>query len=151
MGAREKALEQYLREHLPLYDYMDLKIECASGGEYRCSVPLHERNSNHFGTVHAALQWAAAEVLGGLVYFSAIENDDRFLAVVKSFSIEFRKPAFTNLVVETHFSDAQLAGIKSALEEHGRYNFELDAVVKNSAGETVAESHGVYAIRSRTD
>ena len=66
----EARIEARLKRNFPIYDYVGLEIESASDGIYRCVVPLRESNVNHIATVHAAIQWAAAEVLGGMVVMS---------------------------------------------------------------------------------
>ncbi len=149
MAEFERDLETTLRDLLPLYEHIDLKIESASNGVFRCFVPLNERNSNHFKTMHAALQWAAAEALGGVVLAASGIDLKKFLGGVRSVESDFLKPAETSVTAESHFSDAQMRAMKMDLEENGRCDFELDAVVRNRDGETVAQTKGVYAVRPR--
>ena len=147
MGDRERAFERAFRKLSPLYDHIDLTVESASDGVFRCSVPLEERNSNHAQTMHAAIQWAAAEALGG-VAFAAMGLDLRkYLGVVKSAHIDFKRPATTRITAETSFPEARVEAVKAELEEQGRCDFELDVVVRGESGKTVAEAHCVYAIR----
>lgn len=148
MGDVEAGIEAQLRARLPLYEHMGLRVESASNGVFRCAVPLREGNLNHFRTVHAALQWAAAEALGGLVWFSTHPDESRFVPVIRRYTIEFKKPAWTEVVAETRFSDAEAAAMDAALERDGRYDFELESVIRNADGEIVAEGKGAYAIRS---
>jgi acyl-coenzyme A thioesterase PaaI-like protein len=147
VGELESGIEENFRTLLPLYEHTDLRVECASDGVYRCSVPLNERNSNHFGTMHAALQWASAEVLGGLVLAASGLDLSKFLGVVKSFQIDFKKPAETAVVAETFFSDIQMAAIELALKDHDRHDLELSIVVRHVEADTLAEAKGVYAVR----
>ena len=58
---------------------------------YRCRIPLNDQNKNHIDTVHAAIQWAAAEVLGGLVIAVNFRDPPLFVAV-RSVSIDFLRP-----------------------------------------------------------
>jgi len=147
LGNFETRLQASLRRDLPLYEYMDLRIESASGGVYRCRVPLSENNANHFHTVHAALQWASAEVLGGLVWTACKPKEGDFIPVVRRFEIDFKRPAWTELVAEAKFSDEEAGQLRDALKSKGRYDFELESVLRNSAGEIVATGTGFYAIR----
>ncbi|MEM8942030.1 MAG: DUF4442 domain-containing protein, partial [Pseudomonadota bacterium] len=101
MKTEESRVESRLRELLPLYKHIDLTIESVSGGVFRCKIPLNEANKNHFGTVHAALQFAVAEVLGGLVGESLGVLNDQHVGVVKNFEIHFKKPATTDVIAET--------------------------------------------------
>jgi len=147
MASLEEKIERDLRRDLPVYEYMDLRIESASNGVYRCAVPLNEGNTNHFHTIHAAIQWAVAEVLGGLVWAEWKPAEGDFIPVVKRFEIDFKRPAFTRIVAETRFSAEQAQTLRAALAAEGRHDFELGSVIRNDAGETVAEAKGTYAIR----
>jgi hypothetical protein len=99
--------------------------------------------------MHAALQWASAEVLGGLIVAASGIDLAKYLAVVKSFHIEFKKPATSAIVGEARFSDSDMNAMLRRLDDHGRCDFELDAYIKDEAGETVAQGRGVYAIRTK--
>lgn len=148
MDKDEERLEAYLRTKLPIYEHIGLKVESASHGVYRCSIPLQEKNSNHFGTMHAAIQWASAEVLGGLVIWTVLPPwEEQFLGVVRDFWISFKKPARTNVVAETFFSESELEAVKEAVHKHGRHDFEICSVLRNTDGEIIAEGKGIYAIR----
>jgi hypothetical protein len=97
--------------------------------------------------MHAALQWASAEVLGGLVLAASGLDLSKFLGVVKSFQIDFKKPAETAVIAEAFFSDTQMGAMELALQDHGRHDFELTIVVRSVEGDTLAEAKGVYAVR----
>jgi acyl-coenzyme A thioesterase PaaI-like protein len=71
--ARESEIQAVLFECCPLYKHIGLTVESAQGGHYRRRLPLDAKNTNHINTVHAALQWAAAEVVGGLVVFATFD------------------------------------------------------------------------------
>jgi acyl-coenzyme A thioesterase PaaI-like protein len=143
----ESKLQRNLRENLPLYEYMDLRIECASDGIFRCVVPMIENNMNHFRSIHAALQWAAAEVLGGLVWAISQPEEGEFVPVIRRFEIDFKRPAYGDIVAETRFSEEQADTLKSELNANGRYDFVLESEVRNLEEETLAIGKGFYAIR----
>jgi len=147
MDSLEAKLQRNLRASLPLYEYMDLRIESASNGIFRCVVPMIENNMNHFRTIHAALQWAAAEVLGGLVWTMSKPEEGEFIPVVRRFEIDFERPAFGDIVAETRFSKAHSAEMKSELKSKGRYDFVLESEIRNLDEQTLALGKGFYAIR----
>ena len=144
---QESAIEAWAREHLPVYEFMDLKVLSVSQGVYKCRVPLSENTGNHINTVHAAFQWASAEMLGGLVVLSN-RTDEKFVPVVKSLSIDFKQPALTDVTAEARFSMERVAAMNAALESTGRYDFDLASVIRDSAGLVVAEAVGRYAVRT---
>lgn len=143
----ESELEEWTRENLPIYEFMNLKILSASEGLYKCCVPLSRNTGNHINTVHAAFQWASAEILGGLVVLST-RTDEKYVPVVKSLSIEFERPALTDISSEAVFSGEQVETMNTALESTGRYDFELASLIRNLEGEVVARALGHYAVRT---
>ena len=142
----ENEIEGWARENLPIYEFMDLKVLSVSDGLYKCFVPLSGNTGNHIKTVHAAFQWASAEILGGLAVLST-RKEDKYVPVVKSLSIEFKRPALTDITSEALFSSKQVEVMNTALESTGRYDFDLASVIRDREGEVVAEALGQYAVR----
>lgn len=126
---------------------MNLEISMTPDGIYRCFVPLGSNTGNHVNTVHAAIQWAAAEPLGGLIVLSK-RTDEKYVPVIRSLEIDFRRPALTDITSEASFSAEQVEAMNAALDATGRYDFELDSVVRDTAGEVVTRATGCYAIRT---
>ena len=143
----EKEVEDWAKSNLPVYEFMGLKVTSVSDGVYSCFVPLNANTGNHISTVHAAFQWAAAEILGGLVVLTKRTNT-RYVPVVKSLDIEFKRPALSDITSEARFSDEEVGTMNAALESTGRYDFELNAVIRNMQGDVVAEATGRYAVRT---
>ena len=143
----ENEIEVWARENLPVYEFINLKVLSVSEGLYKCFVPLSVNTGNHINTVHAAFQWASAEILGGLIVLSN-RKDDKYVPVVKNLSIEFKQPARTDITSEAMFSLEQVEEMNTALESSGRYDFELASVIKDSEGKVVAETLGRYAVRT---
>lgn len=148
MGMIEKELEAWARDALRVYDYMDLEVISVTNGVYQCFVPLNRNTGNHVNTVHAAFQWAAAEVLGGLIVLSN-RPEDKYVPVVRSMSIEFQRPALSGITSEAMFPDRRVEAMIASLESTGRHDFELCSVVRDADGEVVAETTGRYAVRTR--
>ena len=143
----EKEVEDWAKSNLPVYEFMGLKVTSVSDGVYSCFVPLNANTGNHISTVHAAFQWAAAEILGGLVVLTKRTNT-RYVPVVKSLDIEFKRPALSGITSEARFSDEEVGTMNAALESTGRYDFELNAVIRNIQSDVVAEATGRYAVRT---
>ena len=142
----EARIEARLKRNFPIYDYVGLEVQSASDGVYRCFIPYRPSNMNHISTIHAAIQWAASEVLGGLVMMSALEGMD-FFAVVKKVSIEFKRPARTGVTTEALFDDRQVEAFKADFERRGEGQFSLDVAVCDAEGVGVASAHAVYLAR----
>jgi uncharacterized protein (TIGR00369 family) len=148
MTLSEASIQAYLWKVLPIYEHVGLTVESARDEVYRCRVPLNEQNRNHINTVHAAIQWAAAEVLGGLVIASNFDLGQLF-AVVRSVSIEFLRPARSAIVAETSFTEAQAEELRRELANRDEAEFELGAVIRDESGTEVARSNARYLIRKR--
>jgi len=151
MTLREPELQALLYQSCPLYRHMGLTVESARDGTYRCRVPMEARNSNHLGTIHAALQWGAAEVLGGLVALTSFELQQfaHIFLAVKSATIEFARPARTAIFAEASIGLAERERIKAVVTAGQEASFTLDIAIRSESGETVATMNAAYVARPR--
>jgi acyl-coenzyme A thioesterase PaaI-like protein len=146
MSVAEKELEEWAKTFMPVYHFMDITVDSVTDGLYRCTVPLNTNTGNHINTVHAAFQWAAVEMFGGLVVLTKRSRED-YVPVVRNLEIEFLQPAFTDISSEAFFSDRDVEKMNLAMKNYGRYDFELSSTIKNTDCEIVAKAKGTYAIR----
>ena len=144
--SREARLEEGLRRTFPLYDFVGLEVQSASDGVYRCFVPFRPENLNHIATIHAAIQWAASEVVGGLVMMSALAGVP-FFAVVKNVSIDFKRPARSGITTEAEFDDAAAQRLRADFEREGEAGFSLHVTVCDDKGVEVASADAEYLAR----
>lgn len=142
-------IEATVKQVLPLAKFMDVEVLSAADGDYRCRVPLNEQTKNHFNSVHAAIQWAGAELLGGLIWIQN-QQGSNYRFVMREMTIRFLKPAMDDIEACAQFDDAQINAMKSDLQETGRHDFELEAEIKNKNGDVLATTTGCYAIRKIT-
>lgn len=141
-------LSSMLRQLVPLYEHMDMSIDIPGDGMFRASMPFGPAVQSHVGTIHPAFQWAAAELLGGLVALTVFPNLDDIFLVVRGVDIRFKKPARTDIVAEAHFSDDRARALRDALAA-GEATFDLEMTVRDTSGNVVAEATGDYLIRPR--
>ena len=145
-NSREARLQAGLHKSFPIYEFVGLEVESASEGVYRCFVPYRPSNMNHISTIHAAIQWAASEVLGGLVMMSALEGL-AFFAVVKNVSIDFKRPARSGITTEAEFNDAAAQRLRADFEREGEAGFSLHVTVCDDKGVEVASADAEYLAR----
>jgi acyl-coenzyme A thioesterase PaaI-like protein len=138
-------VEAWLRDLIPLYQHIGLRIERLDD-VLACTVPLTEANANHLGGVHAAVQWAAAEVLGGLAYFAHPELGDCWI-VVRDLTISFKQVARSALRAEATFDAAMVDDVAAQLAATGRADYEIAMSLHNTAGEVVTTAVGHYHLR----
>ncbi|HIG02705.1 MAG TPA: DUF4442 domain-containing protein [Myxococcales bacterium] len=142
----EARLEKGLRRTFPIYDFVGLEVQSARDGIYRCFVPFRPENLNHIATIHAAIQWAASEVLGGLVMMSALGGVP-FFAVVKKVTIEFKRPARSGISAQTEFTEDAAKKLRADFEREGEAGFTLHTVVRDDKGVEVAAADAEYLAR----
>lgn len=141
-------IESIIKSVLPLATFMDVKILQAQDETYSCLVPLNDNTKNHFNSVHAAIQWAGAELLGGVVWIKNMPSDD-YLLVLKEMNIKFVKPVMEDVTATTYFSDEQALELNHALADNGRHDFDLHSEIKDKAGNVLANTHAQYAVRRK--
>ena len=129
-----------------IFQHMGLRFNAGDDGYYQTFAPLDERTGNHINTFHAAFQFALAEAIGGIVVF---ENraSERFIPLVKSVTMDFKKPATTDLTASAYFSSEQATEMNQVMAENGRYKFTLNIDIKNRDGEQVSLMKAVYVVR----
>ena len=144
-----KALQSSLYRSLPIYEHIEAQVE-ELGDQVRCSVPLKEKNQNHFGAVHAALQFAVCEMTGALTVSQhpAIRGGGHRL-VVKSLNIDFLKPAMTDVTASATITEAQRAQLIQALEGEGKAELALDIELTDAEGQLVAQARGLYHVSTK--
>jgi acyl-coenzyme A thioesterase PaaI-like protein len=138
-------LEARLHGLLPLYGHIGLRI-VSLGDVLACTVPFTEANANHLGAVHAAVQWAAAEALGGLAYFAHPEFGECWIAV-RDVSIDFKRVARTALRAEAVFDAPMVRDVAAQLAAHGRADYEIHMMLRDTSGGVVTTAVGHYVLR----
>ena len=144
----EKTMETAMKELSPLYDHIDFCVEQAGNGIFRASVPSSRKITNHFNTIHAAVQFAVAESLGGLVWRS-LNMGKGYIIVVRNLSIDFKRPAFSGINAQARFGEADVNRLKNALDSDGRCDYEVKSEIRDEDdGQIVSVVTACYAIRS---
>lgn len=144
------SIQSFLWDLFPIYSHIGLTVESVSNGIYRCQIPINDQNLNHIRTIHACIQWAAAEVLGGLVVIANLDHS-RLFFVVRTVTIRFLKPARTDVSAEAFFADKRVEALQDKLILRGEASFDLDAVIRDNHGTIVAETSAEYLIRKKRE
>ncbi|MDR3417888.1 MAG: YiiD C-terminal domain-containing protein [Nevskia sp.] len=123
-----------------------LKVEELRRGYVRCRMPF-DGNGNHIGTMYAGSLFTLAEIPGGALFLSSFDAT-RFYPIVKELDLRFLKPAKTDVTVEITLDDIHAASLAAEAAQKGKAEFILEGQLKTADGTVVAESRGVYQIRS---
>ena len=143
-----EAFEAIAKKSSPIYEYLGLKLLSAEEGVFQAQIPNIPATGNHIGIMHAGPLFALGEFLGGLVVARYLDNPQKFQPVVRDLKIDFKAPAMTDITAEAHFDASQALEMNAKLEEKGKYDFQLKAVLSDSNGTVVAETLGSYALRN---
>ena len=117
-------------------------------GYVKCMMPF-AGNGNHIGTMYAGALFTVAEMPGGALFLSSFDAG-RFYPVVKELDLRFLKPARSDVTIELALDDIQVASLAAEAAQKGKAEFIIEGQIKTADGTVVAESRGVYQIRSVT-
>lgn len=115
-------------------------------GYVKCLMPF-AGNGNHIGTMYAGALFTVAEIPGGALFLSSFDAT-KFYPIVKELDLRFLKPAKGDVTVEFGLDDIHIASLSAQAAEKGKAEFILEGQLKTADGTIVAESRGVYQIRS---
>jgi len=115
-------------------------------GYVKCLMPF-TGNGNHIGTMYAGALFTLAEIPGGALFLSSFDAS-KFYPIVKELDLRFLKPAKGDVTVEIALDDIHIASLSAQAAEKGKAEFILEGQLKAADGSIVAESRGVYQIRS---
>jgi acyl-coenzyme A thioesterase PaaI-like protein len=135
-----------LASAIPIAGKMGVQVVEARPGFAATTVPA-EGNGNHFGVVYAGVLFTVAEVLGGIIALSTFDSA-KYFPLVKNVDIAFVGMARSDLRAEASLDDHTIARVEAEAAERGKADFELEAVVTDADGQTVATTRGLYQLRA---
>ncbi|MEJ2717745.1 MAG: YiiD C-terminal domain-containing protein [Deltaproteobacteria bacterium] len=118
-------------------------------GLERCAVKLIaplRGNENHVGTMYAGALFTLAEMPGGALFLTTFDSS-RFYPIIKEMTIQFVRPATTDVTVELVIPEEEARRIETEAEQRGKADFILEGELKDRSGTVVARSKGVYQLR----
>jgi thioesterase domain-containing protein len=140
------ALAQAARSAIPFVDRSEVEIVELARGRCRLRMPL-EGNGNHIGTMYAGALFTLAEVPGGLLFLATFDVA-RYYPIVTAMTIDFLRPATTDITVDVSMSDDEITRIEVEAATSGKARYAWDCDLVDAAGEVVARTHNEYQLRS---
>ncbi|OJF84019.1 thioesterase [Nocardia seriolae] len=131
---------------VPVAHKMGVRAEEVRPGFAASTVPI-EGNGNHFGVMYAGVLFTVAEMLGGALALASFDTS-KYFPLVKDLHIYFRRPAATDVRAEATLSAEEIARIAEEAESKGKADYTLKAVVTDANGVVVAETEGLYQLRT---
>lgn len=138
---------QLTEEQIAFVKRSGLKAEVLEPGYVRLCMPL-AGNQNHIGSMYAGALFTLAEIPGGALFLSSFDSQ-RFYPVLKEMNLRFRRPALGDIHVEARLDAEQIDRLQSEAQSRGKADYLLELQLTDAGGEIVAESRGLYQLRTR--
>ncbi|KRW61639.1 YiiD C-terminal domain-containing protein [Pseudomonas sp. TTU2014-080ASC] len=147
MSMPVELVRQLTEEQIAFIKRSNLKAEVLEPGFVRLRMPL-AGNQNHIGSMYAGALFTLAELPGGALFLTSFDVQ-RFYPIVKEMNLRFRRPATGDIRVEARLESNEIERLQREAEDQGKAEFTLELQLTNEAGEVVAESVGLYQLRTR--
>lgn len=146
MNLTAQQMKAFIEAPFPFVERMGMTAQVLERGRVRLRAPL-AGNGNHIGSMYAGALFTLAEIPGGALYLTSFDTT-RFYPVVKEMNLRFLKPVTTDATVEITLDEAAIARIQAEAADLGKAEFVLEGEIRDTAGQVVALSRGVYQLRS---
>jgi thioesterase domain-containing protein len=148
MSLSFEQMKNFVEKPFAFVERIGLKALVLERGRVRLAVPL-KGNVNHIGSMYAGALFTLAEIPGGALFLTSFDTD-RFYPVVKEMTIRFIKPVTTEATVEILLDEAAISKIQADADAFGKAEYILEGQIRDADGRLVAESRGIYQLRSLT-
>ncbi len=145
-------IDEKFREHIPMLEEsikiikaMGIRIVEMQDRHVKVMLPLAP-NINHIGTMYAGSLFTVGEYLGGPIYVASFDHT-KYYPIVKSMSIQYRRPATTDVTVEATLSAEDVDAVQREADEKGKADWKMDLEVKDESGQVCCLIQGVWQIR----
>jgi thioesterase domain-containing protein len=135
----------YLEKAIKIIDKMGMRILDFKKQSVRIMLPK-EPNVNHIGTVYAGSLFSLADFAGGVLFYSAFDLR-KYYPLLKEVTITFKRPATTDITVETSMTPEQAERIKKITDETGKADWALDMELKDEQGNACCIAHASLQMR----
>jgi len=108
--------------------------------EKTLKLVCHSNVQNHIGTIHAAAQFALAEIQSG-DYLSGLfpQHKGKFLPLLRSSTVKYRNPASSEIYAEAIAKEADLEKFEAQFLKKGRATISVALKVMDSEGVVTME------------
>ena len=142
MEKKYEDLAAYFESVIDIVKYMGLKVISMKERHVKLLMPL-KRNINHVGSMYAGSLFTLGEIMGGAIFFASFDIG-QYYPLVKEVQIRYRKPALTDITVETTLSEDQVEKILKEIKVKGKADFNLDLELIDANREVVSLMQGIW-------
>jgi len=126
---------------------MGIHIEEMRERHVKVVLPLAP-NINHIGTMYAGSLFTVGEYLGGPMFFASFDHT-KYYPIVKALSIQYRRPATTDVTVEASLSEEEVEAVQKEADAKGKADWKMDLELKDKSGQVCCFMQGVWQMRRR--
>lgn len=144
---RHKKMIEYLETAIGIIKKMGVRIVDFRTRYVKVLLPL-KPNVNHIGTMYAGSLFSLADFAGGVLFFTSFDHA-RYYPVLKEVTIQYRRPAMSDVTVELGLTPEQAGRIIRMADEQGKAEWAMDMELKDEADEICCLVHGVFQMRKK--
>lgn len=111
-------------------------------------LPVDPLHMNHVGIVYAGSYFMLAEASGASLLKCTYGS--KYVAIIKSASLDYLRPAKTDLVVDISMTEEEAEERIAYVKEHGKGRYPMDIPVMDANGEHCATVSVVYYLMPNT-
>ena len=138
-------LVSYLEKAIKIIDKKGMRILDFKKHFVKIMLPK-EPNVNHIGTVYAGSLFSLADFAGGVLFFSSFDIR-KYYPILKEVTITFKRPATTDMAVETSMTPEQAEGIRKTADETGKADWALELELKDEQGSVCCIAQAKFQMR----
>ena len=140
-----KNLVGYLEKAIKIIEKMGIRIVDFKRGFVKIMLP-REPNVNHIGTVYAGSLFSLADYAGGVLFFASFDHK-KYFPIVKEVTINFKKPATTDVTVEAAMDPELIEQLKKTADEGGKADWVMNLELKDEQGNICCLVSGNFQMR----
>jgi thioesterase domain-containing protein len=123
---------------LPFSQFLGLEL-VTQDGQQRVGLNPQQHHQNHLGTVHAGVIYSLAEIPSGHCLLNEFDlNSDNVLAVVRSATVKYRRPAVGRLTAIGTINAETREKFAAQLSEKGRAFISVQVSVQSAEGDVLS-------------
>jgi thioesterase domain-containing protein len=145
-------IDEKFKEYIPLLEgtiqiikEMGIHIEEMHERHVKVVLPLAP-NINHIGTMYAGSLFTVGEYLGGPMFFASFDHT-KYYPIVKALSIQYHRPATTDVTVEASLSEEEVEAVQKEADAKGKADWKMDLELKDKSGQVCCFMQGVWQMR----
>lgn len=141
----QKAVVASLEKIIPIVGKMGVRIEKFEPGDVKVRLPK-EPNLNHIGFVYAGSLFSLSDYTGGVLFISCFDLK-KYYPILKEASIVYKRPATTDMTIETSFTSDEIEEIKKVADNIGKADVVKEFELRDEEGTVCCVARGVFQVR----